>query len=46
MEPDVDVILLKIQRDRKVPPSIIKIKDDDDLDQVRKFLRDAYITIR
>jgi len=46
MEPVEDTILLKIQRNRKEPLSTIKIKADDNLDQVKEFLRDAYITIR
>jgi hypothetical protein len=46
MEPERDSILLKIQRNRKEPLSIIKIKSDDNLDQVKEFLKDAYITIR
>jgi len=46
MEPEEDTILLKIQRNRKEPLSTIKIKADDNLDQVKEFLRDAYITIR
>jgi hypothetical protein len=45
MEPDKDAILLKIQRNRKEPLSTMKIKADDNLDQVKEFLRDAYITI-
>jgi predicted transport protein len=45
MEPQKDSILLKIQRNRKEPLSTMKIKDDDNLDQVKEFLRDAYITI-
>lgn len=46
MEPDKDSILLKIQRNRKEPFSTMKIKVDDDLEQVKKLLKDAYITIR
>jgi hypothetical protein len=46
MEPERDSILLKIQRNRKEPLSIIKIKSGDNLDQVKEFLKDAYITIR
>lgn len=45
MEPDKDSILLKIQRNRKEPFSTIKIKVDDNLEQVKEFLKDAYITI-
>lgn len=46
MEPDKDSILLKIQRNRREPILTMKIKADDNLDQVKEFLRDAYITIR
>jgi len=46
MEPEKDSILLKIQRNRKEPFSTMKIKADDNLDQVKEFLKDAYITIR
>lgn len=46
MEPDKDSILLKIQRNRKEPFSTMKIKVDDDLEQVKELLKDAYITIR
>jgi len=46
MEPDKDSILLKIQKNRKEPFLTMKIKADDNLDQVKEFLRDAYITIR
>lgn len=45
MEPDKDSILLKIQRNRKEPFSTMKIKADDNLDQVKDLLKDAYITI-
>jgi hypothetical protein len=46
MEPDKDSILLKIQRNRKEPFSTMKIKVDDNLEQVKELLKDAYITIR
>ena len=46
MEPEEDIILLKIQRNRKEPHSTMKIKVDDNLDQVKEFLKDAYFTIR
>ena len=45
MEPEKDSILLKIQRNRKESLLTMKIKDNDNLDQVKEILRDAYITI-
>lgn len=45
MEPDKDSILLKIQRNRKEPFLTMKIKVDDNLEQVKELLKDAYITI-
>jgi hypothetical protein len=46
MEPDGDSILLKIQRNRKESLLTMKIKANDNLDQVKEFLKDAYVTIR
>jgi hypothetical protein len=46
MEPGIDSVLLKIQRNRKEAPLTMKINADDNLDQVKEFLKDAYVTIR
>ena len=46
MEPEQDTILLKIQKSRKEPHQTIRIKVDENLDQVKDFFRDAFNTIR
>ena len=42
MEPEQETILLKIQKSRKEPHQTIRIKADENLDQVKDFLRDAF----
>ena len=46
IEPENDTILLKIQRSRKEPQKIIRIKPNENLDEVKEFLKDAFDTIR
>ncbi len=46
IEPENESILLKIQRSRKEPQKNIRIKPNENLDQVKEILRDAFDTIR
>ena len=46
MEPENDSVLLKIQKNRKEPPKSIRIKPDENLEQVKQILKDAFDTIR
>ena len=46
MEPEQDTMLLKIQKSRKESYQTIRIKADENLDQVKDFLRDAFNAIR
>jgi len=46
MEPQRDSILIKIRRDRKEPQKEFEIKADQNLDEVKNLLLDAYNTIR
>ena len=45
IEPQRDSIILKIKRDRKEPEKEIQIKLDDNLDEIKKLLLDAYTNI-
>jgi len=45
MEPQHDAILIKIRRDRKEPQKEFEIKTDQNLDEVKNLLLDAYNTI-
>ena len=45
IEPQKDSIILKIKRDRKEPEKEIQIKLNDNLDETKKLLSDAYINI-
>jgi predicted transport protein len=45
IEPQQDLIILKIKRDRKEPEKEMQIKLDDSLDEIRKLLLDAYTSI-
>ena len=45
IEPQRDHIVLKIKRDRKEPEKEIQIKLNDNLDEIKKLLLDAYINI-
>jgi predicted transport protein len=42
MEPQHDSILIKIRRDRKEPQKEFEIKTDQNLDEVKNLLLDAY----
>ena len=45
MEPQRDSILIKIRRDRKEPQKEFEVKADQNLDEIKNFLFDAYNTI-
>ena len=45
IEPQRDSITLKIKRDRKEPEKEIQIKLNDNLDEIKKLLLDAYTNI-
>ena len=45
MEPQRDSILIKIRRDRKEPQKEFEIKADQNLDEIKNLLLDAYNTI-
>jgi hypothetical protein len=46
LEPDQQDIIVKIQRTRKEPLNTILIKPNQDLDEIKKLMFDAYNTIR
>jgi hypothetical protein len=46
LEPGLEDIIIKIQRDRKEPQKIITLGADDDLGEIKKLIQDAYDTIR
>ena len=45
IEPQRDSVVLKIKRDRKEPEKEIQIKLNDNLDEIKKLLSDAYTNI-
>ena len=45
IEPQRDFIILKIKKDRKEPEREMQIKSDDNLDEIKKLLLDAYTSI-
>ena len=45
IEPQRDSLVLKIKRDRKEPEKEIQIKLNDNLDEIKKLLLDAYTNI-
>lgn len=45
IEPENESIILKIQRSRKEPQKIIRIKPNEDLEQIKEILKDAFDTI-
>ena len=45
IEPQRDSIVLKIKRDRKEPEKEMQINFDDNLDEIKKLLLDAYTSI-
>lgn len=46
MEPGLEEIVIKIQRDRKEPQKTITVRSGDDLTEIKKLMQDAYNTIR
>ncbi len=46
LEPDQQGIIVKIQKNRKEPFNTISIKPNQDLDELKKLILDAYNTIR
>ncbi|TBR07155.1 MAG: hypothetical protein EPO62_08895 [Candidatus Nitrosotenuis sp.] len=46
MEPGLEEIIIKIQRDRKEPQKTITVKGGDDLAETKRMMQDAYNTIR
>ena len=45
IEPQRDSLVIKIKRDRKEPEKEIQIKLNDNLDEIKKLLLDAYTNI-
>ncbi len=46
MEPDLDSIVIKIQKNRKEPHKKIRVNTNDDLEEIKKLIIDAYNSIR
>ena len=46
IEPENDSILIKIQKSRKEPQKIIRLKPSEDTSQVKEILKEAFETIR
>lgn len=46
LEPEQKSIIIKIQRNRKESPTTLSINHDQDLDEIKKLIRDAYQSIR
>lgn len=46
LEPEGDSIIMKIQRDRKEPFKTVVVRNEQDLDNIKKLISDAYSTIR
>ena len=46
MEPDLDTIIIKIQKNRKEPQKKICVKTTDNLEEIKKLISDAYNSIR
>ncbi len=42
VEPQNDVIIIKIQKNRKEPQQVINIKLDDEITALKEFLKEAY----
>ncbi len=45
IEPENDTVLLKIQRNRKEPQKTIRLKPNENLEQIKEILKDAFDTI-
>ena len=46
LEPVEDSIIIKIQKDRKEPFQTVTLQNDQDLENIKKAIADAYNTIR
>ena len=46
MEPELNSIFIKIQKNRKEPQKKIMIKTNDNLEEVKKLISEAYNSIR
>lgn len=46
LEPDQQCIIAKIQRNRKEPFKTVSVKHNEDLEELKKIILDAYNTIR
>ena len=46
IEPREDSIILKIQKNRKEPAQIIQLNTDENLEEIKDILTDAFNTIR
>jgi len=46
LEPGLEEIIIKIQRDRKELQKTITVRIGDDLDETKRMIQDAYNTIR
>jgi hypothetical protein len=46
IEPQRDFVIIKIKRDRKEPEKEIQVKPNDNLEEIKKLLVDAYTNIR
>jgi hypothetical protein len=46
LEPDQQIIIVKIQRDRKEPFNTTSVKPNQDISELKKIILDAYNTIR
>jgi len=46
LEPEMESIIIKIQRNRKEPQKTITLRAGDNLDEIKKLIQDAYNTIR
>ncbi len=42
VEPQNDLIIIKIQKNRKEPPQVVNIKLDDEITTLKEFLKEAY----
>src|SRR5574340_778012 len=45
VEPQRDYVIIKIKKDRKEPEKELQIKLNDNLDEIKKLLLDAYTSI-
>ncbi len=45
IEPQKDSVIIKVKRDRKEPEKEMQIKLNDNLDEIKKLLLDAYTSI-